>query len=369
MSSYLSSMSSKMTLFLSSKASSPSPSPSSASPLPLEPDVEDLLPPERAALATLSTAACALITRSIAAYPSLATDDLVRAAGASAHTRDVMLLCYLRDKGGDVDAAVAALAATLTWRRERGVAGVPASAVDEPAACFPAYILGPACEDRRSGGGGVLVYAPVCQFERRVVERGPFLEALVATCEGLFYRPGPSADVVATAPAVAAPGGGGGGGRRRYTSPLGGRYARRATAVVDFTGWSALRHVDLPLVRAALKVFFAHYPCRHGRILLINYPSSVHAVYRAISPLLGAAVIRQIVWVGGGIDGRGSAAGGGGRPPPPVVGGDVDEPLPVGVDPPVLAESPGGGGAGRAAVGGGVGGASSIRELMGGGGG
>lgn len=248
--------------------------------------MEDLLPPERAALAALSTAASALFARSIAAYPSLATDDLVRAAGASAHTRDVLLLCYLRDRGGDVDAAVAALAATLTWRRERGVAGVPASAVDEPAACFPAYILGPACEDRRPGGGGVLVYAPVCQFERRVVERGAFLAALVAACDGLFYRPAPSAEAVAAAAAASS------GGRRR-TPPLGGRYARRATAVVDFTGWSALRHVDLPLVRAALKVFFCHYPLRHGRILLINYPSGVHAVYRAISPLLGAAVIRR----------------------------------------------------------------------------
>lgn len=352
-----------MSLFLSSKAPSPSPStragdaapPPSPSthcppppPLPLEPDVEDLLPPERAALAALSTAASALFARSIAAYPSLATDDLVRAAGASAHTRDVLLLCYLRDRGGDVDAAVAALAATLTWRRERGVAGVPASAVDEPAACFPAYILGPACEDRRPGGGGVLVYAPVCQFERRVVERGAFLAALVAACDGLFYRPAPSAEAVAAAAAASS------GGRRR-TPPLGGRYARRATAVVDFTGWSALRHVDLPLVRAALKVFFCHYPLRHGRILLINYPSGVHAVYRAISPLLGAAVIRQIVWVGGG------GGGGGGESTvsvlrrevgaahlPRWLGGDADEPLPVGVDAAALADALGTG-AGRAA--------------------
>lgn len=199
MSSYLSSVSSKMSLFLSSKAASASPSPvaDDAPPIPLEPDVEELLPPERAALTALTAAAGALFARSIAAYPSLATDDLVRAAGASAHTRDVLLLCYLRDRGGDVDAAVAALSATLSWRRERGVGGVPASAVDEPTACWPAYVLGPACEDRRPGGGGVLVYAPVCQFERRVVERGAFLEALVAACDGLFYRPAPSAEAVA----------------------------------------------------------------------------------------------------------------------------------------------------------------------------
>ncbi|OSX71017.1 hypothetical protein BU14_0615s0006 [Porphyra umbilicalis] len=214
----------------------PPPPPPPVPPATEEPDVEELPPAERALLNALGAAWDALLARQTGAHPSLATDDLVRAVGASAHTRDVLLLTYLRDAGGDVPAAVAALAATLTWRRERRVTTVPASAVDVPAAC---------------GGGG---------------------------------------------------GGGGASppGGRRQTPPLGGRYARRATAIVDFSGWSAFRNVDLPTVKVALKLFFAHYPNRHGRILLMHYPAGVHTVYRAISPLLSASVVRQIVWVGAG---------------------------------------------------------------------
>jgi len=299
--------------------------------------VEELPPPERALLNTLGTAFDALLARQTGAYPSLATDDLVRAVGASAHTRDVLLLTYLRDAGGDVPAAVAALAATLTWRRERRVTTVPGSAVDMPTACWPAYFLGPACEDRRPGGGGVLLYAPVRQFERRAVERGAFLDALCAACEGLFYRPPPPPEAVSAAAAAAPPPGG-----RRQTPPLGGRYARRATAIVDFTGWSAFRNVDLPTVKVALKLFFAHYPNRHGRILLIHYPAGVHAVYRAISPLLSASVVRQIVWVGSGggestVDVLRREVGADRLPR--WLGGDADEPLPAGVDGASLAEA------------------------------
>eukprot|EP00168_Porphyra_purpurea_P001725 TRINITY_DN12048_c0_g1_i1.p2 TRINITY_DN12048_c0_g1~~TRINITY_DN12048_c0_g1_i1.p2 ORF type:complete len:191 (+),score=49.97 TRINITY_DN12048_c0_g1_i1:42-575(+) len=162
--------STKMSYFRSTKP--PSPAADAPPPPPRSPTWRSSSPPERARLAALASAWEALLARQVGAHPSLATDDLVRAVGGSAHTRDVLLLTYLRDAGGNVAAATAALGATLTWRRERRVTTVPAAAVDVPAACWPAYFLGPACEDRRPGGGGVLLYAPVGQFERRTVEAG-----------------------------------------------------------------------------------------------------------------------------------------------------------------------------------------------------
>lgn len=320
-----------------------------------DPDVENLSPPERVALSTLATAAAPILARAAAAAtPPTPPDDLLRTAAASALARDTLLLTFLRDAGGDVPAAAAALDATLRWRAKRRVAAVPPSAVDAADATFPAYLLGAACDDPAPGGAGLLAYAALAQFERKTVRRAALLDAVIAACEGIFYRDPPgAAAAVATAtaarggsplpppapPTAAAsiPGSGAAGvaGRPcRRTPVVGGRHARRFTVIMDFTGWSATRNVDLPVFRDVLKLFFTHYPERHGRFYLVNYPLSVYAVYKLLVPLLGARVIREIRWVpatGEGVVPVLRREVGAARLPR-WLGGDADEPLPVGVD-------------------------------------
>ncbi|KAK1866968.1 hypothetical protein I4F81_009480 [Pyropia yezoensis] len=234
-----------------------------------DPDVEDLSPPERAGLSTLTTAARPIMERAAAAAaaasPPAPPDDLLRCVAASAVERDTLLLSFLRDAGGDVPAAAVALEATLRWRAKRRVSAVPPSAVDAPDANFPAYLLGPTCDDPRPGGAGLLAYAALAQFERKTLRRAALVEAVI-------------------------------------------------------------------------KLFFTHYPERHGRLYLVNYPLSVLAVYKLLVPLLGARVIREIRWVpatGEGVVPVLRREVGASRLPR-WLGGDADEPIPVGVDPATL---------------------------------
>lgn len=338
---------------------SPLDAPAAASPLDTpwtttDPDVEGLSPPERTALSALTTAAAPLMERAAAAAaaatPPPPPDDLLRCAAASALERDTLLLTFLRDAGGDVAAAAVALEATLRWRAKRRVSAVPPLAVDVADATFPAYLLGPACDDPRPGGGGLLAYAALAQFERKTVRRAALLDAVIASCEGIFYRdppagagaplPPPSQLTAASStPATAASISGGGaavvaGRPRRRTPVVGGRHSRRFTVIMDFSGWSATRNVDLPIFRDVIKLFFTHYPERHGRFYVVNYPLSVYAVYKLLVPLLGARVIREIRWVpatGEGVVPVLRREVGASRLPR-WLGGDADEPLPVGVD-------------------------------------
>lgn len=329
-----------------------------------DPDVEDLSPPERAALSTLTTAARPIMERAAAAAaaasPPAPPDDLLRCVAASAVERDTLLLSFLRDAGGDVPAAAVALEATLRWRAKRRVSAVPPSAVDAPDANFPAYLLGPTCDDPRPGGAGLLAYAALAQFERKTLRRAALVEAVIASCEGIFYRdpsagagapgaggaplPPPSLPTATANTAAAAASFTGGGasvvaGRpRRRTPVVGGRHSRRFTVIMDFSGWSATRNVDLPVFREVIKLFFTHYPERHGRLYLVNYPLSVLAVYKLLVPLLGARVIREIRWVpatGEGVVPVLRREVGASRLPR-WLGGDADEPIPVGVDPATL---------------------------------
>lgn len=322
----------KMSIFRSSKTAASAddttlPSPGVlVPPPPKEPDVEDLGSAERGALASLIEATAPALDRATASHP---TDDMLRCVATSTLYRDTLLLCYLRDALGSISTAATALSATLAWRAKHHVTRIPATAVDAPDATFPGYILGPACDDLSPGGGGVLVYTACAQFDRRTVRRAAFVDGVIATLEAMLYRDPPAA-----APSTAAVPA----GRRDHPAHCG-RYARRFTAIMDFTGWSAMRNVDLPTVKGALTLFFAHYPERHGRVYLVNYPVSVYAVYRMIAPLLSERVIRQIRWV--------PTTGEGAVPVlrrevgasrlPRWLGGDAEEPVPVGVDRATLA--------------------------------
>ncbi|GAB0496662.1 hypothetical protein MMPV_007975 [Pyropia vietnamensis] len=348
----------KMSFFRSPPDSSSAASALATSWTTADPDVENLSSSERAALSTLATAAAPILERAAAASaiasPPAPPDDLLRCAAASPVERDTLLLTFLRDAGGDVSAAAVALEATLRWRAKRRVSAVPAAAVDVADATFPAYLLGPACDDPApGGGGGLLAYAALAQFERKTVRRAALLDAVIAACEGIFYRDPPAAAATAgggaalpppaplagaaCASAPSIPGGGASavaGRRRRHTPIVGGRHSRRFTVIMDFTDWSATRNVDLPVFREVIKLFFTHYPERHGRFYLVNYPLSVYAVYKLLVPLLGARVIREIRWVpatGEGVVPVLRREVGAARLPR-WLGGDVDEPLPVGVD-------------------------------------
>lgn len=212
---------------------------------------------ERAALAALDAELSGALQQLVEKLPC---DDPWRHMHTNDASRRHHLLRFLRFNSLDVAKASAHIQAMLRWRVESRPTLIPADCVHGLRAGMPVARL------RAVGAGGeLLFFAAAARYVRKAAVGVEQLRATTRMFEDVVHADG----------------------------------CGRAAAVVDFSAFGA-RHVDVVGLKRGVSLYVDYYPEAFYKVLLVNYPKLLYAVWRIIAPMLDARTVSRVIWIAPG---------------------------------------------------------------------
>lgn len=193
----------------------------------------------------------------------LGTDRLAVTLHAGVQERERLLMQFLRARQHNAQEALLMIHNALRWRKSVNIDNYlthSAKNMIKPAACFPMHIISTPDKCKQP-----VVYGLIRLLDKKKVDRVPFQNALLSFLESIYF---------------------------------GDTYVLDEMVIIlDFRDWSIRRNAPYRLVKDGIQTLQDYYPERLGRVILVNYPTSIRAAYTAISPIIDAGAKEKIVWI------------------------------------------------------------------------
>lgn len=193
----------------------------------------------------------------------LGTDRLAATLNAGVQERERLLMQFLRARHHNAHEALLMINNALRWRKSMDIEVYLTHSVKnmiKPAACFPMHIISTPDKCKQP-----VVYGLIRLLDKKKVDREPFHNALLSFLEAIYF---------------------------------GDTYVLDEMVIIlDFRDWSIRRNAPYRLVKDGIQTLQDYYPERLGRVIIVNYPTSIRAAYTAISPIIDAGAKEKIVWI------------------------------------------------------------------------